>query len=419
MANAGIVNIRRDVDDKFYRYRMPLLLTKIEGKGNGIKTVIPNMSDVARALSRPPAYITKFFGCELGAQTPFDEKNDRYIVNGAHDATRLRELLDGFIDKFVLCRSCKNPETDLIILKSGRNEDIVRDCKACGERTGIDMRHKLVTFILKNPPKNQKKGKKGKGEANGSVAGNGGGVHASAPAVPGEGRDDEGPGADSDDELTKKIKAEAADLTTETVLANDDWSADTSPGAVQARIKALGSQMGGISVAGGDEDGSDEDADSPYAQFGRWVEENRDGEGIGSVQIYKKAEELGVEKKHKTVLVLMQALFTEDVNKEINTYKALLAKMVTSEKHQKALLGGVERLVGLTHPDLITAVPKILMALYQNDILEEEVVTQWGTHVSKKYVDKETSKKVRKASEPFLKWLEDADDDDDSEEADE
>ena len=33
---------------------MPELLTKIEGKGNGIKTVLPNVSDVARALSRPP-----------------------------------------------------------------------------------------------------------------------------------------------------------------------------------------------------------------------------------------------------------------------------------------------------------------------------------------------------------------------------
>jgi len=77
--------------------------------------------------------------------------------------------------------------------------------------------------------------------------------------------------------------------------------------------------------------------------------------------------------------------------------------MVTSEKHQKALLGGVERLVGLTYPSLIPAVPKILMALYQTDLIEEEVVTQWGTHVSKKYVDKDVSKKVRKASEPFLK----------------
>jgi len=76
--------------------------------------------------------------------------------------------------------------------------------------------------------------------------------------------------------------------------------------------------------------------------------------------------------------------------------------MVTSEKHQKALLGGLERLVGITYPSLIPAVPKILMAYYQEDILEEDVAKNWGTHVSKKYTDKETSKKVRKAAGAFL-----------------
>lgn len=76
--------------------------------------------------------------------------------------------------------------------------------------------------------------------------------------------------------------------------------------------------------------------------------------------------------------------------------------MVTSEKHQKALLGGVERFVGVEYPELIPAIPKILMACYQADVLEEEVIKQWGTHVSKKYVDKDTSKRVRKASTPFL-----------------
>ena len=77
--------------------------------------------------------------------------------------------------------------------------------------------------------------------------------------------------------------------------------------------------------------------------------------------------------------------------------------MSTSEKHYKSLLGGLERFVGVLHPDLVPLVPKILMVLYQQDLLDEEIVKQWGTHVSKKYVDKETSKKVRKASEPFLK----------------
>ena len=33
---------------------MPRLIAKVEGKGNGIKTVIPNMADIARSLGRPP-----------------------------------------------------------------------------------------------------------------------------------------------------------------------------------------------------------------------------------------------------------------------------------------------------------------------------------------------------------------------------
>ncbi|RDX51462.1 translation initiation factor [Lentinus brumalis] len=401
MASAGVVNIRRDVDDKFYRYRMPILTTKIEGKGNGIKTVLPNMSDVARALSRPPTYPTKFFGCELGAQTSFDEKNDRYIVNGAHDATKLRELLDGFIEKFVLCKACKNPETDLIITKT---DDIIRDCKACGERTGVDMRHKLTTFIVKNPPKNpKKKSKSWQATAeNGSPNGDAGTPEA-------EGDD----GGESDDELTKRIKAEAAELNAESKLAKEDWSADTSPEAVKARLKAVEAQMASVALAAGGDDDSDEGADSPFGQLGSWIEENRDA---GAVEIYKKADELGIAKKHSTMTVIAQTLFTEDVVAEIPKYAPLFAKMVTSEKHQKSLLGGIERLVGVQHPELIPAVPKILMAFYQADILEEEVVKQWGTHVSKKFVDRDTSKKVRKASEPFLKWLDEADDSDEEDE---
>jgi len=304
---------------------MPLLTTKIEGKGNGIKTVVPNMADVARALSRPPTYPTKFFGCELGAQTSFDEKNERYIVNGAHNADRLRELLDQFIEKFVLCKSCKNPETDLVIIKNGRTEVIIRDCKACGERTDIDMRHKLITFILKNPPVKTKKDKKqNAGTAAASVGGS---------TSPTENRDGEvadgAPGADSDDELTKKIKAEAAELNPETTIAGEDWAADTSPEAVKQRMKVLEGNMATVTIVGDDE-GSDEDVNSPYSVLGKWVEESRDeidDRKTFAVEVFKKVQELGIEKKHKAVLVLMQALFTDEAVAEIKDYLPIFKKV--------------------------------------------------------------------------------------------
>ncbi|XP_041951660.1 eukaryotic translation initiation factor 5 isoform X2 [Alosa sapidissima] len=147
------VNVNRSVSDQFYRYKMPRLIAKVEGKGNGIKTVIVNMVDVAKALNRPPTYPTKFFGCELGAQTQFDSKNDRYIVNGSHEANKLQDMLDGFIRKFVLCPECDNPETDLHI--NPKKQTIGNSCKACGYRGMLDTRHKLCTFILKNPPENE------------------------------------------------------------------------------------------------------------------------------------------------------------------------------------------------------------------------------------------------------------------------
>lgn len=294
---------------------MPVLLTKIEGKGNGIKTVVPNMSDVARALSRPPTYPTKFFGSELGAQTSVDEKNDRYIVNGAHNAARLRELLDAFIEKFVLCGSCKNPETDLIVTK---NELIVRDCKACGERTDVDMRHRLSTYILKNPPK--KKNKKSKGG------------HAEAPSPSTDVNGAVGAGENgevvaevgSDDEMTKRIKAEASELNSDSQLVEEGWSADTSANAIKARMGAITAGIAGLALGGGGEDESDEDADSPYTQLGNWAKENP---GASAVEVFKKVQELGIEKKHKAVQVLAQTLFTGDIVTEIPAYVPVFQKV--------------------------------------------------------------------------------------------
>lgn len=91
----------------------------------------------------------------------------------------------------------------------------------------------------------------------------------------------------------------------------------------------------------------------------------------------------------------------------------------SSEKHEKALLGGTERLIGelaKDHPDFYEKIVKILHLYYQHDLVTEDVLTKWGSKASKKYVDLATSKKVRKAAVPFLTWLDEAESEDDSDE---
>ena len=407
---------------------MPVLVTKIEGKGNGIKTVIPNMVDIAKALARPATYPTKYFGCELGAQTTFDEKNERYIVNGAHDASRLRELLTTFIDKFVLCPHCKNPETELYISGSGKREKIYRDCKACGHRQDVDMTHKLTTFILKNPPANARKATGKKTKAEKAAAKNG----SSSPKDEKD-EDDGAVEAGSDDELTKTIVSGAADIKLDEDDKDEDdgkggWSIDTSAEAVRQRQKTLQAGVQSL-LQNEDDDENGEAEDSPYTAFEAWVaSEARDG-SASDIEIYKKATELGLEKKYKVLQFLVQGLFTpttivspEEVGKHAALFKKLIdasAKAGSTEKQLKSVLGGIEAFVGLLHPDLDVdkTVPRILMAFYQADILDdEELLKTWASHVSKKYTDKATCKKIRRAATPFITWLDEEEEEDSDEE---
>lgn len=396
----SFINICRDNTDPFYRYKMPPIQSKTEGRGNGIKTAIGNLSEVSRALGRPPAYVVKFFGYELGAQTSIKEEEDRYLVNGVHDSSELQDSLDGFISKFVLCGSCKNPETEIQI--KGK-DTLQRDCKACGKITMIDLKHKLSSYILKNPPVS----KKGKKSATATANVVGGGKSISDIASGQTKADDvEGDDDDDDDALTKKINAEAAQLKTVEVN-DDDWAVDMSEEAIAARAR----ELEGLTL---------NDTESKFNDLGEWIlEEAGDSkEDLPSdVEIYKKIVELEIGDKPETVQVLAQVLFDENILEQVEPHFGLLAKLINGDaEFETALLGGLERFLGLDKPDLIQKVPQILLALYHKDLLSEEVIVSWGSKVSKKYVPKDVSKKVRKAAKPFVKWLQEAEEEESDDE---
>lgn len=381
------LNVNRNIQDAFYRYKMPRLQAKVEGKGNGIKTVIVNMVDVARALARPPTYVTKYFGCELGAQTQFDIKSERYIVNGCHEAGKLQDMLDGFIKKYVLCEQCDNPET---VLKVKKNM-IGASCKACGHIFTLDMRHKLTTFIVKNPPekdidaqgvsltkkKDRKEGKDKNGKKDGSD---------------GDGDNDDDWGEDDD----------------------ADWGEDVSEDAVRKRMEALSGGLGGLVI--------DNDLEKTEVEriniFHKYVVNKKNAgpinQGAAAKEVAAEADRLEV--KNKAPIVLCELLFDDKMFKEkqIEKYAKLFLRFThENQKAQKYLLGGIEKTVESQEAVLLNKVPHIFKIFFEEDVLEEEVILEWAKKVSKKYVSKEIAQKIHDKAAPFVKWLKEAEEESD------
>lgn len=300
------------------------------------------MLQLSKVSTNSISDVIKYFGFELGAQTNTNPADDRWIINGAHEASKLQDYLDGFINRFVLCKMCKNPETDVNI-KDGH---IVLDCKACGRRSDVDLRLKLSSFILKNQPKKgkkdkaEKKARRAKAKENGDVEANGNGNgHASPEGSNSDNADADGVEEDlaleagSDDELTRRINAEAKNMNGDDDK-DDKWTVDVSEEAVKARAQELPEDFKKVTLDDGDEDAEGEgNGNTAYDQLGSWIISTAESKGgvknVDDVEIYLKAKELGIETKHKTLTVLAQAVFDDDIVGQIPTRASMLKKVRT------------------------------------------------------------------------------------------
>ncbi|KAI5184804.1 translation initiation factor 5 [Nematocida homosporus] len=141
------INIDRSSSDAFYRYKMPSNIVKIEGRGNGIKTVLVNIEDIAKSLNRDPKILTKYLSYEMGTLSSIDDKNAKYIINGAHDKERVQEYLFNFIDELVLCKECRNPET--VLFCSPSRKSVLQKCSACGGEGVVRSTNKIMKTLLK------------------------------------------------------------------------------------------------------------------------------------------------------------------------------------------------------------------------------------------------------------------------------
>lgn len=216
------------------------------------------------------------------------------------------------------------------------------DCKACGQRSDVDLRLKLSSFMLKNQPKKGKKDKsekkaaRRKAKENGEAEQNGNGHAGSGESNSdnnNDAEDDLAVEAGSDDELTRRINAEAKEIDQNKDVKDDVWAVDVSEEAVKARAKELPDDLKQKLVVdeGNDEEGEG-GSNTVYDQLGSWIISTAGPKagGVGEVdpiEIYLKAKELGIETKARTLTVLAQTIFDENIVSQIPKRASMLKKV--------------------------------------------------------------------------------------------
>ncbi|CAE7592436.1 unnamed protein product [Symbiodinium microadriaticum] len=395
------------VDDPSYRYKMPRIVPKVEGRGNGIKTVLVNVADIATALNRDASEITKFFGCELGAQTTMSVEDDRFIVNGAHSTQDLQHFMAKYIESFVLCKNCRLPETHYKI-KGGL---ISQKCLACGSKDPCDMTHKLTTFILKQHKKNKadsesgeskekrKKDKKAKEAEKGGEDGAEG---------------DEARPSKAKKEKKPKKKREDGDVCSDEVVPDDE------------------------------EDSESEVIAAAIEQFRHWLQTSESQSSDAAVILAKHQHIAAVAEQLRSIqtlsslrpsdkiIIFLGAAFTSTsvTDNDVEKHREVLAVLVpkNSDIQQRHLIAAMEWFCAVREKELLRMFPVLLKQLYDQDLIDEDAFFSWHADSTRNEYSADQSLisdddllALKDAASPFINWLREAEeeesDEDESEEA--
>jgi len=382
--------------DKFHRYKRPVPIIKVEKPGtNGVKTVVENMTAIAKALEIPPEYPTRFFGYELGAQATYEDSADRTcaIVKGKHTVQDLDRLLEDFIKKFILCPKCKLPETKISVKKG----QVRIDCRGCGHTGPLATGHKLENFIAKNPPNRKKDGFKSQTEV--------------------ESEQKDSPGIGSEVESEKKVGNE-----------KEEWSLDTSVEAQKARrAEFLAAQLGKTHISKEETDKS-----RPEIILKNFMKNSTDPVSItAELDRLQLKHGLGPEERWRILLIsAIDVSSPKTIATQFTARASLLKRLVKDQASGVLMITSIERLLDSASPrsndmgpenrnklqedlkaNLVTRSGVILQKLYDADVLSEETILAWAQsppEASAWAVGKDVAAYARSCAKPLIEWLQSA-----------
>lgn len=113
------------------------------------KTVFTNFMELNKSMNRQPEHVQQFLLAELGTSGSLDGQS-RLIVKGRFQPKAFEGVLRRYMNEYVLCNSCKSPDT-LLDRDSGTRIMFLR-CQQCGaSRTVAPIKAGFVARTTRRP----------------------------------------------------------------------------------------------------------------------------------------------------------------------------------------------------------------------------------------------------------------------------
>ena len=113
--------------EKSGRFETPKSKSTISGS----RTVLNNMREISNRLNRDENHLLKFLSRELATAGNID--GAQAVFQGNFDNRVFQKLLDRYMEEYVFCAVCRQPDTKII--KKGRYNYLT--CEACGATSSI------------------------------------------------------------------------------------------------------------------------------------------------------------------------------------------------------------------------------------------------------------------------------------------
>jgi translation initiation factor 2 subunit 2 len=113
--------------ESYERWTVPRPYVRVVGR----RTVIMNFKEIADEIRRDPNHLLKFLSGEMATLSTFD--GTRAVFQGRFRADSIRNLLEVYTNRYVVCPVCKRPDTRI----TRERRLWFLDCEACGARSSI------------------------------------------------------------------------------------------------------------------------------------------------------------------------------------------------------------------------------------------------------------------------------------------